>query len=153
MVRLTLIARKSDGLPLAEGLDNDKDHDLEPFKQQAKVCLCAPPDLVNMLPVARSFASGSPYPPLQQLLKRIASAPAPASRASLESGAFTFHYSIDGGVCYLTLAEKSYPRRLAHQYLEELQSEFSRLYGPEVEKVQRPYAFIKFGERQLCTSR
>ena len=38
MVRLTLIARKADGLPLAEGLDNNKEHDLDQYKQQAKVC-------------------------------------------------------------------------------------------------------------------
>lgn len=37
MVRLTLIARQRDGLPLAEGLDNDKDPDLVSYKQQAKV--------------------------------------------------------------------------------------------------------------------
>ena len=37
MVKLTLIARVSDGLPLAEGLDSDKDHELANFKQQAKV--------------------------------------------------------------------------------------------------------------------
>ena len=48
MVKLTLIARVSDGLPLAEGLDSDKDHELANFKQQAKVssmhasrCSCA----------------------------------------------------------------------------------------------------------------
>jgi len=32
-----LIARVRDGLPLAEGLDSDKDHDLDKYKQQAKV--------------------------------------------------------------------------------------------------------------------
>ena len=37
MVRLTLIARVHDGLPLAEGLDGDKDRDLETYKHQAKV--------------------------------------------------------------------------------------------------------------------
>lgn len=37
MVKLTLIARVSDGLPLAEGLDSDKDHELGSFKRQAKV--------------------------------------------------------------------------------------------------------------------
>lgn len=41
MVRLTLIARQRDGLPLAEGLDNDKDPDLTANKQQAKVCEAA----------------------------------------------------------------------------------------------------------------
>lgn len=38
MVRLTLIARVADGLPLAEGLDSDKEHDLDMYKSQAKVC-------------------------------------------------------------------------------------------------------------------
>jgi hypothetical protein len=42
MVRLTLIARQRDGLPLAEGLDNDKDPDLVSYKQQAKVCRLLP---------------------------------------------------------------------------------------------------------------
>lgn len=37
MVKLTLIARVADGLPLAEGLDTDKSHELDQFKQQAKV--------------------------------------------------------------------------------------------------------------------
>jgi hypothetical protein len=37
MVRLTLIARVTDGLPLAEGLDTDKDPDIDAYKQQAKV--------------------------------------------------------------------------------------------------------------------
>jgi hypothetical protein len=39
MVRLTLIARASDGLPLAEGLESDKDPDIEGYKAQAKVCV------------------------------------------------------------------------------------------------------------------
>lgn len=64
----------------------------------------------------------------------------------MESGAYTFHYLLDAGVCYLTLTEKGYPKKLAFQYLEELTNEFSRLYGPQVHTVSRPYAFIKFGE-------
>lgn len=36
-------------------------------------------------------------------------------------------------------------QKLAFQYLEELVSEFSRLYGPQIDSVARPYAFIKFG--------
>lgn len=40
MVRLTLIARVADGLPLAEGLDIDKEQNLDVYKAQAKVkCL------------------------------------------------------------------------------------------------------------------
>lgn len=37
MVKLTLIARIIDGLPLAEGLDSDKDADIEQYKSLAKV--------------------------------------------------------------------------------------------------------------------
>lgn len=38
MVKLTLIARVRDGLPLAEGLDTDKEHEMYSYKSQAKVC-------------------------------------------------------------------------------------------------------------------
>lgn len=68
-----------------------------------------------------------------------------ASRVSIESDAFVFHYLIEADVCYLTLTDRGYPKKLAYQYLEELQSEFSRLYGQQLESIARPYAFIKFG--------
>ena len=105
MVRLTLIARREDGLPLAEGLDNDKDHDLEPFKHQAKVRVVLSAGAASGIQC--SFAktctvtaqqAGRPLHALQQLFKKMAAAGAPASRASLESGPFTFHYLIDGQV-------------------------------------------------------
>lgn len=53
-------------------------------------------------------------------------------------------YLIEFGVCYLTLCEKSYPKKLAFTYLEELQKEFNEKYGQEVGTVARPYAFVKF---------
>ena len=37
MVKLTLIHRVRDGLPLAEGLDTDKEHEMYSYKSQAKV--------------------------------------------------------------------------------------------------------------------
>jgi vesicle transport protein SEC22 len=46
---------------------------------------------------------------------------------------------------YLTIAEKSYPRKLAFLYLDELAKEFSQSYGPKVESARKPYAFIGFG--------
>jgi vesicle transport protein SEC22 len=49
------------------------------------------------------------------------------------------------GVCYLTLCEKAYPKKLAFAYLEELQKEFWGEFGNEVGTAARPYAFIKFG--------
>ncbi len=52
---------------------------------------------------------------------------------------------IEFGVVYLTLCERSYPKKLAFQYLEELQKEFHQSYGEEMQRVARPYAFVKFG--------
>ena len=83
----------------------------------------------------------------QTLFKRMAMEKAGDSRLSVDSGPFVFHYLIQAGVCYLTLTDRSYPKKLAYQYLEELQSEFSRLYGPQIEAAARPYAFINFGAR------
>ncbi|CAN0198565.1 unnamed protein product, partial [Hapterophycus canaliculatus] len=59
---------------------------------------------------------------------------------------------IEQGICYLTLAEKGYPKRLAFLYLEEIHQEFvgelRQDYGEDwrnkVETAARPYAFIKF---------
>lgn len=67
MVKLTLIARVTDGLPLAEGLDDGRDQrDLEVYKQQAK-----------------------------QLFKKMSQGPPPASRMSYESGPYVFQYPHD----------------------------------------------------------
>ena len=115
MVKLTMLARVADGLPLAEGLDSDRQQDLEQYKQQAKT-----------------------------LFKKLSQGPPPPSRMSYESGAFFLHYLIEGGVCYLTLCDRGYPKKLAYQYLEDLQREFSTQNGAQVETVARPYAFIKF---------
>lgn len=83
---------------------------------------------------------------LQTMFKKMSQSGPQASRLSVDTGASVFHYLIEGGVCYLTLADKAYPKKLAYQYLEELQREFSRLYSQQVDTAARPYAFIKFGE-------
>lgn len=84
-------------------------------------------------------------PALQTLFKRIANSPSkPPPRMSIESGPLTFHYLIDGDVVYLTLVDKAYPKKLAFQYLDELSKEFNSLYGPQIDGIARPYAFIKF---------
>jgi hypothetical protein len=54
-------------------------------------------------------------------------------------------YIIEGRVCYLTLCDRSYPKKLAFQYLEDLKNEFERVNGSQIETAARPYAFIKFG--------
>ncbi|XP_018438861.1 25.3 kDa vesicle transport protein SEC22-1 [Raphanus sativus] len=116
MVKMTLIARVTDGLPLAEGLDDGRDlPDSDMYKQQVKA-----------------------------LFKNLSRGHNEASRMSVETGPYIFHYIIEGRVCYLTMCDRSYPKKLAFQYLEDLKNEFERVNGPNIETAARPYAFIKF---------
>ena len=55
-------------------------------------------------------------------------------------------YLIAENVVFLTIADKSYPRKLAFSYLEELAKVFANTYGAKVETVRKPYAFVGFGE-------
>ena len=57
-----------------------------------------------------------------------------------------FSYFIERGVCYLVLCDQSFSKRLAYSFLEDLQTEFSSIYGSKVETVSRPYSFIEFGK-------
>jgi len=66
------------------------------------------------------------------------------SRCTIEAGPYYFHYIIEQGVVYLTLAEKGYPRRLAFQFMEELQRDFWKAHGHEVQQFSRPYAAVQF---------
>ncbi|RYR33344.1 hypothetical protein Ahy_A10g047928 isoform B [Arachis hypogaea] len=130
MVKLTMIARVTDGLPLAEGLDDGRDlKDAEFYKQQVKA-----------------------------LFKNLSRGHNEASRMSIETGPYVFQlpihkhdllglifsYIIEGRVCYLTMCDRAYPKKLAFQYLEELRNEFERVNGSQIETAARPYAFIKF---------
>ncbi|XP_047256888.1 25.3 kDa vesicle transport protein isoform X2 [Capsicum annuum] len=116
MVKLTMIARVTDGLPLAEGLDDGRDiQDVDFYKQQAK-----------------------------SLFKNLSMGQIETSRMSVETGPYIFHYIIEGRVCYLTMCDRVYPKKLAFQYLEDLKNEFERVNGSQIETAARPYAFIKF---------
>ena len=63
-----------------------------------------------------------------------------------------YSYTIDKGICYLVLTDKSYPKRLAFLFLEDIAKDFeSELisdHGDDwlrtVETTGRQYAFIKF---------
>ncbi|KAI9342195.1 Longin-like domain-containing protein [Zopfochytrium polystomum] len=114
MVKSTIIARVVDGLPLAASMDDEESENLSDYKNQAKL-----------------------------LFKRLSSADA-EQRCSVETGPYVFHYLIEFNICYLTLCDRSYPKKLAFAYLTDLQKEFQQLYGREVGTVARPYAFVKF---------
>ncbi|KAJ1647601.1 SNAP receptor [Coemansia asiatica] len=115
MVKSTIIARVADGLPLAASMDDE----------QAE----------SMLSEYKSQAKA--------IFKKLNAHSEPM--CSIESGPYSLHYLLDQGVCYLCICEKSFPRKLAFSYLDELAKEFYMSYGGEVEKTNlRPYAFIKF---------
>ncbi|KAI0309653.1 protein transport protein Sec22, partial [Amylostereum chailletii] len=79
--------------------------------------------------------------------------PTSEPRLSIESGAYTLHYLISENVVYLTIAEKSYPRKLAFSYLDELSKEFVGSYGPKVDTTRKPYAFVGFDTFMSKTAR
>jgi len=54
------------------------------------------------------------------------------SRMSYESGPMVFHYIVEHGVCYLTVTDRAYPKKLAYQYLSELQHLFDAEYRSQV---------------------
>lgn len=104
MVKLTLLARVADGLPLAEGLDGSPELDF--YKTQAK----------TLFKKMSHAIGGAQYP----------------SRMSYESGPMVFHYIVEHGVCYLTVTDRAYPKKLAYQYLSELQHQFDAEYRSQV---------------------
>ncbi|XP_033506690.1 vesicle-trafficking protein SEC22b-A [Epinephelus fuscoguttatus] len=115
MTSLTMIARVSDGLPLAASIQEDEQsgRDLQQYQSQAK-----------------------------QLFRKL-NAQSP-ERCTLEAGDMNFHYVIAQGVCYLFLCEASFPKKMVFAYLEDLHSEFYDQYGRRVPTVTRPYSFIEF---------
>lgn len=54
-------------------------------------------------------------------------------------------YLIADNVTYLVITDKSYPRKLAFSYLDEISKEFQVSYGAKVDTVRKPYAFVGFG--------
>lgn len=129
MVLSTQIARLSDGLPLAQSVDDSStEAALSEYKQQAKL-----------------------------ILRRLT--PTSAATCTIDSGpSYSLHYLIypppnaagqlnTTSVVFLTIAQRSYPRKLAFAYLDELGREFVTNYGAQIpQRNLRPYAFVGFGE-------
>ncbi|KAG8963959.1 SNAP receptor [Tulasnella sp. 419] len=123
MVHSTTIARVTDGLPLAASVDDEETENALQEHKQQS----------------------------KLIFRRIS--PNSEPRCSIESGAYTLHYLIVDNVVYLTIAEKSYPRKLAFSYLDELSKEFSRSYGEKVDSARKPYAFVSFDTFMSKTAR
>ncbi|XP_064458178.1 vesicle-trafficking protein SEC22b-like [Ornithodoros turicata] len=115
MVLLTMIARVSDGLPLSASVQDE---------QQLK-------------PSTTDYQNQA-----KRLFKTLNDQS--LEKATIETGPYNFHYLIEKGVCYLVLTEKSFSKRLAFSFLEDIQGEFNSQYGSKVATVNRPYGCIEF---------
>ncbi|CAH1106029.1 unnamed protein product [Psylliodes chrysocephalus] len=115
MVLMTMIARVADGLPLAATMQEDE--------QSGRSIL----DYQNQA---------------KMLFRKLG--PQSPPKCSIETGPYLFHYLIEYEVCYLVLCEKTYSKRLAYSYLEDIAQEFHAQYGKRVNTVTRPYTFIEF---------
>ncbi|EJD00872.1 protein transport protein Sec22 [Fomitiporia mediterranea MF3/22] len=123
MVKSTTIVRATDALPLAATVDDEQ---TEQELQEHKQ-------------------------QAKLIFRRIT--PNSEPLCSIESGPYTLHYMIADNVVYLTIADKSYPRKLAFSYLDELSKEFQNSYGTKVEGVRKPYAFVGFDTFMSKTAR
>ncbi|KAL7408805.1 Longin-like domain-containing protein [Mrakia frigida] len=123
MVLATTISRVSDGLPLAASVDDDQTENALTEHKQQAKLI-----------VRRLSPNSEPL-------------------CSIESGAYTLHYLISSSVIYLVITDKSYPRKQAFSYLNDISTEFARVYGDKVDGTQRPYAFVGFDSFMSKTSR
>lgn len=116
MVLMTMIARVADGLPLSASVQDDQQQ-LGPGNTEYQ----------NQAKMLFKKLNDQSF-----------------SKSTIETGPYNFHYLIENGVCYLVLTEKSFSKRLAFSFLEDLQNEFNSQYGSRVNSVNRPYSFIEF---------
>lgn len=66
-------------------------------------------------------------------------------QATIESKTHNIHYLISNSIIYITICDKSYPRKLAFSYLEEVCNEFQNSHGQEaLSSTARPFGFSSF---------
>lgn len=115
MIVLTMIARLGDGMILTESVEQDEQVGRSTYEYHSQA---------------------------KSLLRKLNNQSLPV--CSIETGPFYFHYLISDSVCYLALCEKTFSKRLAFSYLEDLKQEFSTHYGKMVATAVRPYSCIEF---------
>jgi len=120
------VARLSDGLPLVANTAPDFNQGVtQEHKTQAK-----------------------------DILRGLGGTGSSSARMSIDTtNKLIFHYLVRDSLCYLTLTEQSYPKRLAFLYLDEIADAFleslANDYGDvgwreAIATTARPYRFIKF---------
>jgi vesicle transport protein SEC22 len=162
MVRSTVVVRASDALPLAASVDDEQVgcHSMNSLRchSSLRASFVTVPfrrsKLYKSISSKRKCYSGA----LRQTQSRVFPSRAVRIHTSMScnscavqalrahQSAAPCSYLIADNVGYLTIADKSYPRKLAFSYLDELSKEFSTSYGPKVETVRKPYAFVGFGQ-------
>ncbi|XP_027363373.1 25.3 kDa vesicle transport protein [Abrus precatorius] len=117
MVKITIVGRVSDGLPLAQGLRymNQENGYLSCYRQQAEF-----------------------------ILQEISKGALTASKMTVHIDHYCFNYLVENGVVFIVLCESTYPRKLAFHYLQDIQKEFERFDKTLIGKITRPYSFVKF---------
>ncbi|KAM1070107.1 hypothetical protein PS2_001928 [Malus domestica] len=117
MVKLTIVGRVSDSLCLAKGPSymNEERENSSFYKQQGEF-----------------------------IFKEISRGALPPSRMTIRVDHHCFNYLVEKGIAFITLCESSYPRNLAFCYLQELQKEFDKFDSSLIDKIIRPYSFVKF---------
>ncbi|XVF50811.1 hypothetical protein PTKIN_Ptkin04bG0133400 [Pterospermum kingtungense] len=116
MVKLTIVGRVNDGLPLAQGARYLVDNMSSNYNQQAEF-----------------------------ILKEISGGALPLAKMTIRFDHHSFNYLVVNGICFITLCDSSYPRKLAFLYLQDLQKEFDKFDHSLIDKITRPYSFIGFG--------
>ncbi|XP_047336813.1 25.3 kDa vesicle transport protein [Impatiens glandulifera] len=120
MVKLTIVGRVRDALPLAKGTRylNDEEDDDDLFSQRKQQA--------------------------EFILNEISTGSLPSSKMTIRLHSHSFNYIVEDGVCFITLCESSYPTRLAFHFLQDLQKELlGKLDRTLIHKVSKPYTFLK----------
>merc|ERR1711997_1384711 len=115
MILMTMVARVADGLPLTASIQEDE--------QLGKNIV----DYQNQ--AKRLFKTLTATSPI---------------KCSIESGPYLFHYMIEQDACFLTLCDRSFNKKQAYAFLEDLSQEFYTQYGSRINTATRPYSFIEF---------
>ncbi|XP_020275502.1 25.3 kDa vesicle transport protein [Asparagus officinalis] len=117
MVKLTLIARLDDGLPLAQSpvYLNEENDVSSYYRQQGEL-----------------------------ILKEISRGAISSPKMSILIDHHCFHYIIGNRVCCITLCESWYPRKLAFFYLQDLLQEFEKVDTKLMESFSMPYTCRRF---------
>lgn len=116
MVLLTMIGRTSDGLLLCTSVVNENNFGSNSVVYQNQA-----------KKLFRTLGHESP-------------------QITIESDPYLFHCLIENEICYLCLCEKTFSKRLAYSYLDDLSTEFQQQYGQRLYTAIRPFSFIEFGK-------